>query len=35
VAPGPDASAELSRSLSFLGPPDSLGRRPFTIEGTL
>jgi len=35
VAPGPEASAELSRSLSFLGPPDSLGRRPFTIEGTL
>lgn len=35
VAPGPEASAALSRTLSFLGPPDSLGRRPFTIEGTL
>ena len=35
VAPGPDASATLLRDLAFLGPPDSLGRRPFTIEGTL
>jgi hypothetical protein len=35
VAPGPEASAAVIRSLSFLGPPDSLGRRPFTIEGTL
>jgi hypothetical protein len=35
VAPGPDASAALLRDLTILGPPDSLGRRPFTIEGTL
>ena len=35
VAPGPEATAAISRTLSFLGPPDSLGRRPFTIEGTL
>jgi general secretion pathway protein N len=35
VAPGPGASAALNRNLSFLGPPDSMGRRPFTIEGTL
>ncbi|MBS1199490.1 MAG: ral secretion pathway protein [Proteobacteria bacterium] len=35
VAPGPEATAAISRTLSFLGPPDSLGRRPFAIEGTL
>jgi general secretion pathway protein N len=35
VAAGPDASAALLRDLTMLGPPDSLGRRPFTIEGSL
>ncbi len=35
VAAGPEASAAISRTLSFLGPPDSVGRRPFTVEGTL
>jgi len=35
VAPGPGAGDEIFNSLAFLGPPDSLGRRPFTVEGTL
>jgi general secretion pathway protein N len=35
VAAGPDAGPAILRTLSFLGPPDSLGRRPFSIEGTL
>jgi general secretion pathway protein N len=35
VAPGTEENAVITRTLSFLGPPDSLGRRPFTIEGTL
>jgi len=35
VAAGPEADEALRRSLAFLGPPDSLGRRPLTIEGSL
>jgi general secretion pathway protein N len=35
VAAGPEAGPAVLRTLSFLGPPDSLGRRPFSIEGTL
>jgi general secretion pathway protein N len=35
VAAGPDADATILRTLSFLGQADSLGRRPFSIEGTL
>jgi general secretion pathway protein N len=35
VAAGPDAGAVIQRTLRFLGPADSLGRRPFTVEGTL
>jgi general secretion pathway protein N len=35
VAAGPEAGPAILRTLSFLGPPDSLGRRPFSIEGTL
>jgi general secretion pathway protein N len=35
VAAGPDAGNAVLRTLSFLGPPDSQGRRPFAIEGTL
>jgi general secretion pathway protein N len=35
VAAGPDAGPAIQRTLSFLGPADSLGRRPFSIEGTL
>jgi general secretion pathway protein N len=35
VAAGPDAGAVIQRTLRFLGPEDSLGRRPFTVEGTL
>lgn len=35
VAAGPEAGAGIQRTLGFLGPPDSMGRRPFTIEGTL
>jgi len=35
VAAGPEASAAIQRTLRFLGPADSLGRRPFTVEGTL
>jgi general secretion pathway protein N len=35
VAAGPDAGAVVLRTLRFLGPEDSLGRRPFTVEGTL
>lgn len=35
VAAGPEANATVERTLRFLGPPDSLGRRPFTVEGTL
>jgi general secretion pathway protein N len=35
AAPGPGAGPAIFDTLSFLGPPDSQGRRPFTIEGTL
>ncbi len=35
VAPGPGAGPAIFDTLAFLGPPDTLGRRPFTIEGTL
>ncbi|HLG53211.1 MAG TPA: type II secretion system protein N [Steroidobacteraceae bacterium] len=35
VAPGPGAGEDIFDTLAFLGPPDSLGRRPFTVEGTL
>lgn len=35
VAAGPEADEALRRSLAFLGPPDSLGRRPLAIEGSL
>lgn len=35
AAPGPGAGPAIFDTLAFLGPPDALGRRPFTIEGTL
>jgi len=35
VAAGPEASEAVLRTLRFLGPADSLGRRSFTVEGTL
>ncbi len=35
IAPGPGADERFLRVLSFLGEPDSAGRRPFAIEGTL
>ena len=35
TAPGPGAGPAIFDTLAFLGPPDDLGRRPFTIEGTL
>jgi hypothetical protein len=35
AAPGPGAGPAIFDTLAFLGPPDSLGRRPFTIEGSL
>lgn len=35
VAPGPGAGDAIFDTLAFLGPPDSLGRRPFTVEGKL
>lgn len=35
VAAGPEAGPAVVRTLSFLGQPDSLGRRQFSIEGTL
>ena len=35
AAPGPGAGPGIFDTLSFLGPPDASGRRPFTIEGTL
>ena len=35
VAPGPGAGPAIFDTLGFLGPPDSTGRRPFTVEGTL
>ena len=35
VAPGPGAGEAIFDTLAFLGPPDTSGRRPFTVEGTL
>ena len=35
VAALPEAGSAVNNTLAFLGPPDSLGRRPFAIEGTL
>lgn len=35
AAPGPGAGPAIFDTLRFLGPPDSQGRRPFTIEGSL
>lgn len=35
TAPGPGAGPGIFDTLSFLGPPDAAGRRPFTIEGAL
>lgn len=35
VAALPEAGPGVLQTLAFLGPPDSLGRRPFAIEGTL
>jgi general secretion pathway protein N len=35
VAPGPGAGPAIFDTLSFLGPPDASGRRPFGIEGSL
>lgn len=35
VAPGPGAGPAIFDTLAFLGPPDDLGRRPFSVEGTL
>jgi general secretion pathway protein N len=35
AAPGPGAGPAIFDALGFLGPPDSQGRRPFTIEGSL
>jgi hypothetical protein len=34
AAPGPGAGPAIFDTLSFLGSPDSQGRRPFTIEGS-
>jgi general secretion pathway protein N len=35
ASPGPGAGPAIFDTLGFLGPPDDLGRRPFTVEGTL
>jgi general secretion pathway protein N len=35
AAPGPGAGPSILDTLAFPGPPDSLGRRTFTIEGSL
>ena len=35
AAPGPGAGPAIFDTLGFLGAPDSQGRRPFTIEGSL
>jgi len=35
AAPGPGAGPAIFDTLGFLGLPDSQGRRPFTVEGTL
>ncbi len=34
VAPGPDASPQLVKELSYLGAPDAQGRRPFSVAAT-
>lgn len=34
AAPGPGAGPAIFDTLSFLGPPDNQGRRPFAIEGS-
>jgi general secretion pathway protein N len=35
VATKPDAPADFSKSLEFLGPPDAQGRRQFSLSGTM
>jgi general secretion pathway protein N len=35
VATKPDAPADLTRALEFLGPPDVQGRREFSLAGTM
>lgn len=35
VATAPGADPRVQQALAYLGPPDSLGRRSFAIEGTL
>lgn len=35
IAAKPDAPAEYSRGLEYLGPPDAQGRRPFSVSGTM
>ena len=35
VAPKPDTGADLTQVLQLLGPPDTQGRRAFSIAGTL
>jgi general secretion pathway protein N len=34
VRPRPDAPPDISRAVTFLGPPDAVGRRTFEITGT-
>lgn len=34
VAPGPEASPQLVKELSYLGSPDAQGRRPFSVAAT-
>jgi hypothetical protein len=34
VAPGPEASPQLVKELSYLGSPDAQGRRPFSMAAT-
>ena len=35
VATKPDAPADFTRTLEFLGPPDAQGRRQFSLSGTM
>jgi general secretion pathway protein N len=35
VATKPDAPADFTKSLEFLGPPDAQGRRQFSLSGTM
>lgn len=35
VATKPDAPADFSRTLEYLGPPDAQGRRQFSLSGTM